>query len=348
MLNLSDIAQRRTVFQVKDRSSRYASIVAQYDPVKIGVWTAEASLTILALLLRSGDMVPAARTNLKPFLTLAAIISAGAVADRLGIFALLARGLIPKRAAYPLVFGSVLGFSAVLSGLVNLDVAVVVTIPLALTIAAPRGMSAASLVLAIAITANATSFLLPTSNLTNLMVLTREPISFPSYVSDSVLPWLMVTAVTISALTIYLARLPGNHGELTQKRNGPAWALIDLIPMFAVATAIRALVVTGFTLGGGFISQVVTGSALAATANNLPAAAAVRPVGSAGEWAAILAMAIGPNLLLTGSVATLISRNIARGSGVELSALRFSAVGSVLVVLQLGVATIGFKLSGVI
>jgi hypothetical protein len=143
-----------------------------------------AFLTILALLPRSGDMVPAARTNLVPFLTLAAIIAAGAVADRL-----------------------------------------------ASLLCSPGGLF-------------------------------RSGPHVGSY-------------------------LP----LCSQKRSGPAWTLVDLIPMFAIATAIRALLVTGVTLGGGFISQVVTGSALAATANNLPAAAAVRPVGSVGEWAAILAMA---------------------------------------------------------
>jgi hypothetical protein len=39
-----------------------------------------------------------------------------------------------------------------------------------------------------------------------------------------------------------------------------------------------------------------------------------------GLWAAILASTIGPNLLITGSVATLISRRIARDAGARLTA----------------------------
>jgi hypothetical protein len=59
-------------------------------------------------------------------------------------------------------------------------------------------------------------------------------------------------------------------------------------------------------LRGGLAAQLIAGSALACALSNLPAAAALRPAGTAGLWAAILATAIGPGLLLTGSVAALI------------------------------------------
>jgi arsenical pump membrane protein len=61
-------------------------------------------------------------------------------------------------------------------------------------------------------------------------------------------------------------------------------------------------------------------------------------------WAAILATTIGPNLLITGSVATLISRRIARDGGARLSAWQFSAIGLVLVPAQLAAAILGLHL----
>ena len=81
-------------------------------------------------------------------------------------------------------------------------------------------------------------------------------------------------------------------------------------------------------------------------ANNLPTAAVLRPAGWSGLWAAILATAIGPGLLITGSVATLICRRIARDAGAKLRALQFSAIGSALLPAQLAAAVIGLHLTG--
>ncbi len=53
-------------------------------------------------------------------------------------------------------------------------------------------------------TANAASFLLPTSNITNLLLLGRAPLTTAAYVGDSWLPWILVTALTIGALTPWI------------------------------------------------------------------------------------------------------------------------------------------------
>jgi arsenical pump membrane protein len=116
--------------------------------------------------------------------------------------------------------------------------------------------------------------------------------------------------------------------------------------MFLAATAIRALTATALALPGSFIGQLTAGAALAAAASNLPAAAAIQPAGTAGLWAAILATTIGPNLLITGSVATLICRRIARDGGARLGAWRFSAIGVALLPAQLAAATLGLHLAG--
>lgn len=59
-------------------------------------------------------------------------------------------------------------------------------------------------------------------------------------------------------------------------------------------------------------------------------------------------MAIGPNLILTGSVATVICRRFAREAGADLPALAFSVAGLALVPLQLGVAYLGLRLVGAV
>ena len=65
-------------------------------------------------------------------------------------------------------------------------------------------------------------------------------------------------------------------------------------------------------------------------------------------WAAILATTAGPNLLITGSVATLITRRIARDAGARLAIWQFSAIGLALVPAQLAAATLGLHITGVL
>ena len=183
--------------------------------------------------------------------------------------------------------------------------------PVALQAACRHGLSAGRLAVAVAMTANAASFLLPTSNITNLLLLGRVPTATLAYLSNSWLPWILVTAITAGPLAWWAGKAPTCqvHGVSA----GPlARAVSDLVPMFLLVSAIRALLRTRLALHGSFTGQLTTGALLAATTNNLPAAAAILPAGTPALWAAILATTIGPDLLVTGSVATLITRRIAR------------------------------------
>jgi Na+/H+ antiporter NhaD/arsenite permease-like protein len=322
-----------------------ATITSPRDRLPVVLWAAAVTLTAAAACLRPGALLPAAAATLGPFATLAAIIAGSVLAGRLGVFRILAGLLIRDRAPRALVAVSVLAFTAVVSGLVNLDVAVVVAMPVALEAARRHGLSAGRLAVAVAITANAASFLLPTSNITSLLLLGRIPLPPLAYVRGSWLAWLLVVAVTVGSLSRWLAA--AGTGPARVARAGPSGrAALDLVPMFAAASAIRALLAAGITLRGGMGIQLIVGSALACAVNNLPAAAALRPAGTAGVWAAILATAIGPGLLLTGSVATLICRRIARDAGATLRAWQYTAIGSVLVPAQLAAAAIGLHLTG--
>src|SRR4029077_19712293 len=91
---------------------------------------------------------------------------------------------------------AVLVLTALLSGLVNLDVAVVAATPIALQVASRHGLSAGRLAVAVAMTANAASFLLPPPNITTLLLLSRVPTATLAYLGGSWLPWLLVTAIT--------------------------------------------------------------------------------------------------------------------------------------------------------
>jgi len=322
-----------------------ARIASSRDRLPVVLWAAAVILTAAAACLQPQDLLPAARATAGPFATLAAIIGGSVLAGRAGVFRALAGLLIRDRAPRGLAAAAVLAFTALLSGLVNLDVAVVVAMPVALEAARRHGLSAGRLTVAVAITANAASFLLPTSNITSLLLLGRTSLPALAYLRGSWLAWLLVVAVTVGPLSGWLAR--AGTGPARAPGAGPSLrAGLDLVPMFAAASAIRAILAVGVALRGGLAVQLAVGSALSCVVNNLPAAAALRPAGTAGLWAAILATAIGPGLLLTGSVATLICRRIARDAGTALSAWQFTAIGSVLVPAQLAAAAIGLHLTG--
>jgi Na+/H+ antiporter NhaD/arsenite permease-like protein len=322
-----------------------ARITSPRDRLPAVLWTAAITLTTTAACLRPQALLPAARATLGPFATLAAIIAGSVLAGRLGVFRALARLLIPGRAPRAAAAASVLAFTALLAGLVNLDVAVVVAMPVALQAAGQHRLPAGRLAVAVAITANAASFLLPTANITSLLLLGRTPLPALAYLRSSWLAWLLVTAITLGPLSAWLAHAGTGPASATHDCPSARTAL-DLMPMFLAASAIRALLAQGIALHAGFTGQLAGGTALAAGLNNLPAAAALHPAGPAGLWAAILATAIGPNLLLTGSVATLICRRIARHADAALTAGQFAAIGSALIPAQLAAATLGLHITG--
>ncbi|MGH3304189.1 MAG: hypothetical protein ACRDOK_21425 [Streptosporangiaceae bacterium] len=328
-----------------ERSEVSARITSPRDRLTLVLWTAAVILTAIAACLRAQALLPAARDTLGPFATLAAIIAGSVLAGRLGLFRTVAGVMVPARAPRVQAAASVLAFTALVGGLVNLDVAVVVAMPVALEAAGRHRISASRMAIAVAMTANAASFLLPTSNITTLLLLRSVPLPPLAYLHGSWLAWLLVVAITVGALTIWL--IPAGTGPVGSASARPsARAALDLIPMYAAASAIRAILAAGITLRGGLAPQLTAGSALSAAVNNLPAAAALRPAGTAGLWAAILATAIGPGLLITGSVATLICRRIARDAGARLRAWQFTAIGAALVPAQLAVAVIGLHLTG--
>jgi Na+/H+ antiporter NhaD/arsenite permease-like protein len=322
-----------------------ARITSPRDRLPVVLWTAAVILTAAAACGRPGALPPAARTTLGPFATLAAIIAGSVLAGRLGVFGALARLLIPDRAPRAVAAASVLAFTALLSGLVNLDVAVVVAMPVALQAAGQHRIPAGRLAVAVAITANAASFLLPTANITTLLLLGRAPLPALAYLRSSWLAWLLVIAITLGPLSAWLARAGPGPARPALDRPSARTAL-DLMPMFLAASAIRALLAHGIALHASFAGQLASGTALAAGLNNLPAAAALHPAGPAGLWAAILAAAIGPDLLITGSVATLICRRIARHAGTTLSAWQLTAIGAALIPAQLAAATLGLHITG--
>src|SRR5205823_1222346 len=149
----------------------------------------------------------------------------------------------------------------------------------ALQAAHRHSLPAGRLAVAVALTANAASFLLPTSNITNLLLLSRVPAPTLAYLSGSWLPWILVTAITAGPLALWAGTTATSPAH-TATTGPSARTVSELVPMFLSASAIRALLGPGLALHGSFTGQLTTAALLAATTNNLPAAAAIVPAGT--------------------------------------------------------------------
>ncbi|MFL5790749.1 MAG: hypothetical protein ACJ76A_04540 [Actinomycetota bacterium] len=319
----------------------------EHDHVSTVLAAAAVVALVLAVSVAPSRLVHAMATTAKPFVEVGAIVAVGWLAVRLGAIESLTASWRRWGRATNIVV--VLGLCLLLSGFLNLDVAVAIAVPVAVFAATDVGLDAGLLVIAVANVANATSFLLPTSNLTNLLVMGTQPVAAAQYLASTWVAWLLVTAVTLVVLVPLILRRPttvGGH-PITMRWSLPRIAA-DLVAMFLVASGLRAIWASGITLPGGFATQTLSGSMLASIADNLPSAAVVRGGAGLGPWTAILAMSIGANLFLIGSVATVISRRLATESGVRFSLATFTLVGIGLLPLQLAAAYIGLRLTGAI
>lgn len=324
-------------------------ITAAWDDDRVSAVLGAAAMLVLvvAVLTASSRILHAMATTAKPFLEVGGIVAVGWLAVRLRAIETLTSSWRRWSRATNVVV--VLGLCVLLAGFLNLDVAVGIAVPVALFASAEVGLDAGLLVIAVANVANATSFLLPTSNLTNLLVTGTQPVPAGLYLAYTWLAWLLVTAVTLGVLVpLVLRRAPrwGAH-EVTMDWSLPRIA-VDLVTMFLIASGLRAIWASGITLPGGFALQTLTGSALASAADNLPTAAVVHGAAGLGPWTAILAMSIGANLFLIGSVATVIARRLATESGARFSLATFTLVGVALLPLQLAAAYIGLRVTGAI
>jgi len=316
------------------------------DPIGVAIWGSASVALVAALALRGRSQQAAsfAETS-RAFAVVAGVIAIGWVGVRFGVFDRFGSRVVPSTASRTLVGVALLAWVFVLAGLTNLDVAVVAATPLALVVAADRGIDGALLALGVAQVANAGSILLPTANLTTLLVLGPTAGSDGSYLRQASLAWLLVGVVTLVVVVPLATRV--GHSPTPVRSDWSPWRIgLDPAGMFVLASSLRTLVAEGVGVGNGFWSAALRTSMLAAVVNNLPAAAAVHVTGPAATWGAVAGLAIGPNLLLTGSVASVIVRRMALEGGAAMSVRTFTLVGLGLVPAQLAAAFVGLRLTG--
>jgi arsenical pump membrane protein len=137
-----------------------------------------------------------------PFVLVAGLLLIGAVAARDDVFeAVGARIAATRLGAIPLLL-ALLGLDAIVTVVLNLDTAVVFLTPVLVHAAHRRGLDSAPFLYGCVFMANASSTLLPGSNLTNLLVLGRS--SGTDFAGRTWLPWLASVAITAAFVAIVL------------------------------------------------------------------------------------------------------------------------------------------------
>src|SRR5439155_17929209 len=208
------------------------------DRVGIAIRLVAMGALLVALAVRGlPPVVGSLNETWEAFALVGAVIVAGWAGVRSGVFDRLGRRVAPSAASRVLAGVAILLWVFVLSGLTNLDVAVVAATPLALVIAADRGLDGALVALGVAQVANAGSILLPTANLTTLLVL-GPAASDVSYVRQAWLAWLLVGVVALAVLGP-LASRSGRKPTTGRTDWSLAWIGLDLVGMFVLASALR-------------------------------------------------------------------------------------------------------------
>jgi arsenical pump membrane protein len=148
-----------------------------------------------------------------PFVLIAGLLLIGAVAssDRLFEAAGAALSGLPG-GGYPL-FGALMGLVVVVTVVLNLDTSVVFLTPIVLHAARRRRLGEAAFLYGTVLLSNASSLLLPGSNLTNLLVVGGHGVSGSRFAAAMAPAWAAAVAVTAAVVVVWRhADLRGPEG----------------------------------------------------------------------------------------------------------------------------------------
>ncbi len=149
-------------------------------------------------------------------------------------------------------------------------------------------------------------------------------------------------AVPVLAVAIVIVAIRLGQRQIAPRRlqdvDIPSLAGVFLVAV-ALGTLARVWSFPGQTMAtAGSVATSAIGALTSVVVNNLPAAVLLGSRMPAHPHSLLLGLNIGPNLAVTGSLSALIWWTAARSAGSRPSALRYSAVGIVLVPLTLAAA----------
>lgn len=166
------------------------------------------------------------------------------LADAAGVFDVAAhRAARLARGRTLALFGLVVVLASATTVLLSLDTTAVLVTPVVLALAQQLDLSPVPFALAAVWLANTASLLLPVSNLTNLLALSRLDLSTTTYVRDLALPALVAIAVTAAFLLVW------HRKALTGRYDVPVAEPPQDRVLFAGVTAACLLLVPALLLG---------------------------------------------------------------------------------------------------
>jgi arsenical pump membrane protein len=151
-------------------------------------------------------------------------------------------------------------------------------------------------------------------------------------------PALPVLGLGLALVAVRLAQGQLRLAQVTRRVD-----LASLAGVFLVAVSLGALArvwtyPASLMRSAGAIASAALGAVVAVFVNNLPAAVLLGSRAPAHPRALLIGLDVGPNLAVTGSLSALIWWQAARAVGARPSALRYTAVGVVLVPLTMAAA----------
>jgi len=170
-----------------------------------------------------------------PFVLVAGLLLIGAVAAKDDVFEAVGAQVADTRlGAIPLLL-ALLVLDAAVTVVLNLDTAVVFLTPVLVHTAHRRGLDSTPFLYGCVFMANASSTLLPGSNLTNLLVLGRT--SGTAFAGRTALPWVASVVITAAFIAIFLPP------HATEREFEPAPRLRIGVGLVATAAAAAAVLV---------------------------------------------------------------------------------------------------------
>jgi arsenical pump membrane protein len=147
-------------------------------------------------------IVASARQTWPPFVLVAGLLLIGAVAAADGLFEALGTRLARTRLGGRGLLVALLALVAAVTAVLNLDTSVVFLTPVLLHAARRRGLDERPFLYGSVFMANASSLLLPGSNLTNLLVLRSDPQNGAAFAAQMLPAWIIACTITAAFLTI--------------------------------------------------------------------------------------------------------------------------------------------------
>jgi Na+/H+ antiporter NhaD/arsenite permease-like protein len=208
--------------------------------------------------------------------------------------------------------------SVLLTGIVTLDGAVVLLVPLVQALSRRRPIPVSPFLAGTVAVANAASLAVPEGNPTNLVVMSRLGVSASGFLTHLLVPG--IVAAWLCAL-VPLRQVRGASAS-SEVPHPPALILPWRIgaQMTGLLAVLDGLLPT-LSLRGGRLPELLAvaaaTAAAAALANNLPVTASVAALatGGPGVYAALIGLSVGALATAHGSVATLIARDLADDRG---------------------------------